>query len=63
MMHGKLRAGEPMHLRLDQATLERLDRFAGRFTLPGRPPTKTDLVRGVLLVGLEALEAEARKKG
>lgn len=54
------RIGAPTTIRLDDATLERVDKVAARLTRPGLELTRTDALRVCLLTGLEALEREAR---
>lgn len=54
-------------LRLDKDLLARVDALAPRFNLPGRPGTRSDALRALVLAGLEqpelvaaALEADVK---
>jgi hypothetical protein len=54
---------EHVAARLDQATVERLDRLLPLYALPGRPATRTDVVRAVILAGLDVEESRAAEQG
>jgi hypothetical protein len=43
-------------VRLDPPTIARLDALLPLYELPGRPPTRSDALRAVILAGLDAEE-------
>jgi len=48
-------------VRLDPATIARLDALLSLYVLPGRTPTRSDGLRAVILAGLEVEERRAAK--
>jgi hypothetical protein len=52
-------------VRLDEPTIARLDALLHLYALPGRPATRSDGLRAVILAGLEVEERRAalRKSG
>lgn len=51
--------GRDVSIRLDDATLARVDALAPRYTQPWRVPTRSDLLRVVILAGLAVEEQQA----
>lgn len=49
-------------VRLDAATIARLDALLGLYALPGRQATRSDGLRAVILAGLEIEERRARER-
>jgi hypothetical protein len=49
-------------VRLDPPTIARIDALLPLYELPGREPCRSDALRGVVLVGLEAEERRARRR-
>jgi len=47
---------KPMAVRLDEATIARLDALLPLYALPGRAATRSDGLRAVILAGLEIEE-------
>ena len=52
---------ENVAVRLDPATLARLDALLPLYALPGRPPTHSDGLRAVILAGLDVEELRAAR--
>jgi hypothetical protein len=51
-------------VRLEEAALARLDALLPLYALPGREPTRSDVLRAVILAGLDVEERRAaRLKG
>ncbi len=50
-------------VRLDPATIARLDALLPLYALPGRPATRSDGLRAVILAGLEVEERRAAPAG
>jgi hypothetical protein len=48
-------------VRLDQATIARLDALLQLYALPGRAATRSDGLRAVILAGLEVEERRAER--
>jgi hypothetical protein len=48
-------------VRLDEATIARLDALLPLYALPGRDATRSDGLRAVILAGLEIEERRARR--
>jgi hypothetical protein len=48
-------------VRLDAATIERLDALLHLYALPGRPATRSDGLRAVILAGLDVEEGRATR--
>jgi hypothetical protein len=48
-------------VRLDPATIARLDALLSLYVLPGRTPTRSDGLRAVILAGLEVEERRAAR--
>lgn len=48
-------------VRLDPATIRRLDGLLGLYALPGRPATRSDGLRAVILAGLDVEERRAAR--
>jgi hypothetical protein len=48
-------------VRLDPATIARLDALLTLYALPGRPATRSDGLRAVILAGLEVEERRAAR--
>ena len=49
-------------VRLDPATIKRLDALLGLYALPGRDATRSDGLRAVILAGLEVEERRAARR-
>lgn len=49
-------------VRLDGATIARLDALLPLYALPGRPATRSDGLRAVILAGLEVEERRAAER-
>jgi hypothetical protein len=49
-------------VRLDEATIGRLDALLSLYALPGRDATRSDGLRAVILAGLEIEERRAAKR-
>jgi hypothetical protein len=49
-------------VRLDEATIARLDALLPLYALPGRDATRSDGLRAVILAGLEIEEARAARR-
>lgn len=47
-------------VRLDEPTIARLDALLPLYALPGRPATRSDGLRAVILAGLEVEERRAK---
>jgi hypothetical protein len=50
-------------VRLDESTIARLDALLTLYALPGRPATRSDGLRAVILAGLEIEERRAKRLG
>ena len=50
-------------VRLDEATIDRLDALLGLYALPGRTATRSDGLRAVILAGLDVEERRAARLG
>jgi hypothetical protein len=48
-------------VRLDADTIARLDALLDLYALPGRPATRSDGLRAVILAGLEVEERRAKR--
>jgi len=53
--HSELRKGH-VAVRLDTPTIARLDALLSLYALPGRPATRSDGLRAVILAGLDVEE-------
>jgi hypothetical protein len=49
-------------VRLDEATIARLDALRPQYALPGREATRSDALRAVVLTGLEVEEKRAARR-
>ena len=50
-------------VRLDEATIARLDALLGLYALPGRAATRSDGLRAVILAGIDVEERRAARLG
>jgi hypothetical protein len=61
MADAKTTAGTRLTLRLDEATLARLDAVAALYSRPGLTLAQTDAMRMALMRGLDSIEEEQKK--
>lgn len=54
--------GKHISVRLGQAILDRVDALIPAMTAPWRPATRADVLRAVIVAGLDILEAEHRRR-